>query len=443
MTEGFCAVTVVGPARRADLWLPAEVPVAELLPELVDRLVARPAEAEARRWALLRLGGERLDEERGLAEQGVLEGAMLFLRELAEPPPPPVVEDLPESVAIAVEVRPGRWTPEVGRRLLLGTSAVWAAGASAAVLVDPNRLLWAAIAVAALTAAAVLARSRGQPLVAAVLALAAVPSWAVGGAALAASAGLHLPLAGAAAGALAGLVAAWRVSPAATAPAWAGMLLLAPAIVAAVLLGLPAGPRATPTAAAAVLSVLWLAAGDQAPRLAALLSGLPDAAVDTAASVAWVRERVDRAHRLLAWMLAAAWLGVAAAVTVLAADPSPFARALCAALAAAAGLRARRYRFTAEALPPALVGLLGASLLTGTLTGHVPGHGFPSPGVITAIALAWAGLALGLPRLDLESPRWRTYLGRLELAVDLVLVPLAVAVLGLFQLAADLGRRLS
>src|SRR5579884_2340622 len=441
MTEGFCTVTVVGPARRADLWLPAEVPVAELLPELVDRLADRIAEPGARRWALLRLGGERLEGERGLAEQGVLDGAMLFLHELTEPPSPPVV-DLPESVAIAVEARPGRWTPEARCRLLLGAAAVWAAGAAATALVDAHRLAWAGIAVAALTAAAALARSRGEALAAAVLGLAAVPSWAVAGAALATQAGLASPLVGAGAAALIGLIAAWRTSPAAEGPAWAGMLLLAPTLPVGVVLDLPAAPALTPTAAAAVLSVLWLAVGDGAPRLAALLSGLPRAAVDTVASVSWVGERVDRAHRLLAWMLAAVWLGIAAAIAALAAAPGPFAPALGAALAVAAGLRARRYRFRAQVLPPALVALLGASLLTRALE-RALGHGLPFPLLLTAMALAWAGLALGLRRADPGSPRWRTYLGRLELAVDLTLVPLVMAVLGLFQLAADLGHRLA
>ncbi len=304
MTEGFCTVTVVGPARRADFWLPAEVPVAELLPELVDRLVGPPAEAEARRWTLLRLGGARLEEERSLAEQGVLEGAMLFLRELAEPPSPPVVEDLPGSVAIAVEARPGRWTPEARRHLLLGAAVAWALGAAAAALAGPNQVLWAGATIVAQAMAAALARSRGELLAAAALALAAVPSWAVAGAALATLGGLHPPFAGALAGALAGLVVAQRASPIAAGPVWAGVLLLAPALLAAAL-GLAAAPAATPTGAAAVLSVLWLAAGDHAPRLAALLSGLPEATVDTATSVSWVRERVDHAHRLLAWMLAA------------------------------------------------------------------------------------------------------------------------------------------
>ncbi len=71
------------------------------------------------------------------------------------------------------------------------------------------------------------------------------------------------------------------------------------------------------------------------------------------------------------------------------------------------------------------------------------GRGLPPSALLTAMGLAWAGLALTLPQLNLESPRWRTYLGRVELAIDLTLVPLVLAVLGLFQLAADLGHRLS
>jgi MinD-like ATPase involved in chromosome partitioning or flagellar assembly len=76
-------VTVAGPSGRRDLSLPADTPVAELLPVLVwlvgDEL---PAAAS---WTLAPAGGQPLAEDASLAAAGVLHGALL---RLAVPPPP-------------------------------------------------------------------------------------------------------------------------------------------------------------------------------------------------------------------------------------------------------------------------------------------------------------------------------------------------------------------
>jgi hypothetical protein len=76
-------VTVAGPSGRRDLSLPADAPVAELLPVLV-RLVGDELPA-AGRWTLAPAGGQPLAEDASLAAAGVLHGALL---RLAVPPPP-------------------------------------------------------------------------------------------------------------------------------------------------------------------------------------------------------------------------------------------------------------------------------------------------------------------------------------------------------------------
>jgi MinD-like ATPase involved in chromosome partitioning or flagellar assembly len=75
-------VTVAGPSGSRDLSLPADAPVAELLPVLV-RLVGD--ELPAARWTLTPAGGQPLAEDASLAAAGVLHGALL---RLAVPPPP-------------------------------------------------------------------------------------------------------------------------------------------------------------------------------------------------------------------------------------------------------------------------------------------------------------------------------------------------------------------
>src|SRR5262249_47794557 len=127
MAEATSAVTVVGNGRQTDLTLPSSVAVAELLPELVGLLDEHPNGSHPpKHWSLHRLGGEALDGERSLEGQGVLDGTMLLLCDTSAVPPPPVVEDISEYVASAVDARPGRWAAETSRVLLL-----WAGGVQA------------------------------------------------------------------------------------------------------------------------------------------------------------------------------------------------------------------------------------------------------------------------------------------------------------------------
>jgi type VII secretion integral membrane protein EccD len=449
-SEGSCAVTVVGTTRRADLALPSRVSVAELLPELVrlleDHSIGSPT---PRRWSLLRLGGEPLDGERSLDDQGVLDGTMLFLRDTTTPSPAPVVEDIVESVAIAVELRAGRWTVEWAQYVLLGAAAASGVGAAAMALSigpPPQRAAWAVAGALALTAGAASARLAARPLVAAVLALAALPSWAVAGAALAAGSqpGGPLWVEGAAAGIAAGALAAWAVSRSAAGPAVAALMVAVPlAVVAAVGGALRVGV----TGQAAVTAVLLLAIADQLPRLSALLAGLSPSAGSTPAMLGPVAARVERAHRLLAWLLAGVGLGLAGAMATVAAGQGVVPRVLCAALAAAVALRARRYRFTAEVLPLTLAALAGAAALAWALAGDLRSMGAAGPPAMLAALLgataAWTALALAAPRVREPSPRLRQQLDRLEATVNIALVPLVAAVLGLFGFASDLARRLS
>jgi hypothetical protein len=273
-----------------------------------------------------------------------------------------------------------------------------------------------------------------------VLALAALPCWAVAGAALAAGAlpGDATGADGAAAAIAVGAVVAWLVSPFAAAPAAAGLLVAVPWALAAAVgeaLGLGAAAQA------AVLGVLWLAIADQLPSLVALLTGIapePRAPLEVAGPVG---ERVERAHRLLAWLLAGTGLALAGAMVVLAATPSIPDRALCAAVALGVALRARRYRFLPEVLPLGLAALAGAAALTAA--------GVRAAGTFAAVAgtlggaLAWTGLALAAPWLGEESPRRRRLLERVELAVNLALAPLVFTVLGVFDLAVEVARRFS
>jgi len=448
MTDGSCRITVVGPARRADLTLPADVAVAELIPELVQLLDGdQPADAAPRRWALLRVGGGELDPEASLGSQAVLDGAMLFLRNASAPPQPPVVEDIVEAVAIAVEVRPGRWTAAGVTVLWTGLAAAAVGAAAWTALGTPDAAVRAGLALGAvllLVMAAGLVRAAGQAVAAAALGLAALPLWAVGGAALGALAGLGPApqLAAAAAALLVGGLAAALAAPPAAAP---GAAVALAALPLAVVVAAGAALGASAVQSAAVLAVVALAVGDQLPRVATLLAGLSAADRGGAGTDPALRARVDRAHRALAWLLAGMALTLTGALVVLALSDLPLAWALCGTAALAAALRTRRFHFAAEVLPLALAALAGPLAVEVVAARWLRDQGAGGAAAAVALLLATAAVALavalGAPRLAGSSPRRRRLLDLVQLAANLALVPLAVAVIGVFDLVYQVARR--
>src|SRR5438445_3116357 len=185
MADNACSVTVVGSRTRVDVTLPGSLPVAELVGEVVDLLAEPELEGGVPRWGLVRTGGRALDAERGLADQGVTDGSMLFLRDMARPPEPPAIDDYAEAVALAVEARGGRWTAGI-RQAVLGAAAVaWVLVAVVVALrLDDSavRTVTCLAGGAALLLAGVLVSRRlRHGGTGALLALSALPLWAVGG----------------------------------------------------------------------------------------------------------------------------------------------------------------------------------------------------------------------------------------------------------------------
>ncbi|OLT13550.1 hypothetical protein BJF78_21710 [Pseudonocardia sp. CNS-139] len=96
---GFCRLTVLTPRRPVDVSLPADVPVAELVPMLLE-LVGEPVfTARPEPWRLSGVAGGPLPPAATLAELGVPDGELLRLAPVAPPPPPPVFEDPVDALA--------------------------------------------------------------------------------------------------------------------------------------------------------------------------------------------------------------------------------------------------------------------------------------------------------------------------------------------------------
>ncbi|MCI4042367.1 type VII secretion integral membrane protein EccD [Streptomyces sp. TRM75563] len=126
----LCRLTVRAPAKSIDLAVPADVPVADLLPAVLGYAGDNLEEAgiDHGGWVLQRLGGEPLDEELTLDSYGLRDGDTLYLRPRAEALPEVHLDDLVDGIATTMRDHPFGWTPKVSRWALLGIVVAILAG---------------------------------------------------------------------------------------------------------------------------------------------------------------------------------------------------------------------------------------------------------------------------------------------------------------------------
>ncbi|MFD0631080.1 EsaB/YukD family protein [Catenulispora yoronensis] len=133
---GHCRVTVVAPTRRVDVALPEDVPLAELLPELL-RLVGAPGPATGPAalsgYVLTGFDGTALDTAAALSDQGVVDGGILRLRPADDVPEAAVHDDIADAVAEAVLAGSSQWSATALRATALAVVGI-AAGLGAIVL---------------------------------------------------------------------------------------------------------------------------------------------------------------------------------------------------------------------------------------------------------------------------------------------------------------------
>jgi len=142
-----CRLTIVGPARRADLTVPSTVPVGELLPMLLRHLAVDAASGDAAwgqspdtaHWVLQRIGDEPVDPDQTPETLQLRDGEMLYLRPAHDAFPTLVFDDVAVGVAGTVVARTDSWRPEFTRRLLLGVAGVALAGFLLGALTVPGR----------------------------------------------------------------------------------------------------------------------------------------------------------------------------------------------------------------------------------------------------------------------------------------------------------------
>ncbi|MCW3470369.1 type VII secretion integral membrane protein EccD [Rhodococcus pyridinivorans] len=459
----LCRITVLARHTEVDLALPLDVPVALLLPGIVNLVAghrpdndfdATPERTEPDGWALARIGRAPLSGALSLDEHGVRDGEILVLEDAGSPAPPPLFDDVMYSVAASDRTTtPWGAGPSGLIAAVLGPVALAAGCVPLLFLPDgASRLALGAVCAAlpllVLLAAGILARLHDDRRTATALLWCAFPLAATAGALLVPgeSPAPRLVLAAALTGAVA--VLAVRATRIGLAPCTAVAATAAVVVVTATLAS-TTELEARALGAGTVVVALLLAG--TAPRLAAMLAKLPippvpapgaplepetpESSVSGLPSQAELEHRANRARSALTGIVHAVVLltagGAWCAAFPLDGDVSVPAVALAVASAVVLVFRGRTYTATAQAAP-LVAG--GAVLLLGLLVGAAASGALPPWAVFaSATGLACAGFLFGVvaPRRTF-TPVQRRIAEIAEYATIATVVPLACWVAGVY-----------
>ncbi|SCL62260.1 type VII secretion integral membrane protein EccD [Micromonospora citrea] len=464
MTIGLARVTISAPQRRVDVALPEQVPLAELLPEVLRHAGEGLADDGERHggWVLRRTDGAVLATAQALLPQGVRDGEVLHLVPARAQWPELEYDDVVEAIADGARRRGGAWSPTATRAAALAGAAVpLAVGLLAVTAGGPGqRAGWPAAAVVALLltlAGVVASRAHGDATTGATLGGYALPYAAAAGALAVGSGDPVGPVPGlrwvGAPELLAGSVTLLLVSVLGLAGVATRLrVFVAGATVGVVgaltaLLALPFDPAGT---AAVLLCVLVFAVG-AIPLLAIRLGKVPlppitlptgePGGADRARNLP-DRDRVYAAvarteESLTGMLLGHAVLAVGAAL-VLGLAGGTAGRLLVAVAATVLLLRSRLFVALRHRVPTVAAGLAGYAVLGAVL---VDGSG--PAGRLTLVV---GGLVLALVAVVAGTMYARRpvspYVGRVADLADTALVvsvvPVACAVLDLYERARGL-----
>jgi type VII secretion integral membrane protein EccD len=434
-------VTLIGERRRADLVLPSDTPIGQLLPDILrlldDRVATRPTTRQ-----LVTSDGSVLPNDATLSSAEVADGAVLQLVRAHAAPPAPVVHDVTDQVADDLDLRAWRWRP-AARRVSAGVATV--VFAVAAALLARHEFALESVATALLAATGVFL------LAGAVVAKVGEGNLGLATALLFAAGGLGLLAAWTAADAydwsgearLAGVVGALVLTLVLLAyfsPLGRGGLIGAVAAVAVALVWeAVAALQDRPDRLGAVMAVFSVVLLGLLPRLALMASGLTGLDDRRSSGVSVSRHQVSNAlaatHRGLALATVVAAASAAAGGWLLTADEPTVWTVVLASLTAVVLLsRARAFPLVAE-----VVALFGAAAV---LVVRLAVLWLDHSGGAGALALLAAAAVLPLLVLAIEPPEHvRVRLRRLADLIEsfgvIGLFPLAVGVFGIYGQLLD------
>ncbi|WP_067471497.1 type VII secretion integral membrane protein EccD [Nocardia amamiensis] len=377
-------VTILAKHTQVDMAIPVDVPVALVIPSVVD-MVAQHSRTnefdnegerfEPAEWVLARIGHPPFSNSLSLGEHGVRDGELLMLESASHTAPTPLFDDIMYNVAIADTDHYRSWTPRVARITGSVLAAITMIVGCLGLLLSPGSLpigvggsVALVVAILLVVAAMVLSRMYGDTATALVLGGCALPA--------AFTAGMlyvpdhygwaHILLGSVLTGATA--ILAWRVTGVGLA-LFIGAATLASYAVPAALVGLLTDqPERAIGAGAAALGLAGLSL---APRVSMLLAKLPLPPVPSPGTpidpteddpddhralptMDVLRVKSERARMYLAGLVAATTL-VTAAGALAATDPTaddPYWQGIALALVCAAVLmlRSRTYAGAEQAV---------------------------------------------------------------------------------------------
>lgn len=109
--SSYCRVTVTGPQRWADLVLPGTVPIATLMPRIVEVCVPEDDHTEPASWSLSTVDGEPVSPSEPLDAAGIYDGDVLLLNRAVAPSRPRHVDDVRGAVEDRVDETAWIWNP--------------------------------------------------------------------------------------------------------------------------------------------------------------------------------------------------------------------------------------------------------------------------------------------------------------------------------------------
>jgi type VII secretion integral membrane protein EccD len=452
--DDLCRVTVVGPSRRLDISLPADVPFAELFPTILRHAGDDLANVGLGHggWVLQRLDEAPLDPNATPNQASIRDGQIIYLRPGMSQLPEPSFDDVADVVATGVNEKTDRWRPEYARRVALGAGAgALGVGSVLLALDGPPWLVPAitagTISLLLLVAGVTLSRAVGDGVAGSVMGMVALSYAFVAGLLAPATKTTPLPgfgashlMAGFAAVVLVAVISAFAIAdglPTFLGIAFAALMGTIGTSIAFVYDGVSAA------GVAAVTVAVTLAVTPLIPTIAfrlarVTLPPVPTSADDLRRDTLMVDgrsvlSRTRRADRFVTGIATGIALVGLVSELALALSDGWVAPTTCAVTAVALMLRSRLFRGRAQRLWFLLSGMAGLIMLA---VGRVLAASDQTTQVIVLLALVAAALiviAVGswLPG-NRPSPFWARGADILEVLTIIALVALAPGVVGLY-----------
>lgn len=453
-SRSYCRVVVIASSTRVDLALPADIPIIDLLPMLLQYT------GEAREdgggghggWKLVRVGHGELDGGRTLRALDIADGEVLRLAPREEPTVVPVFDDIVDAIAStrrdrinARSVNPGLGAGLIVTAVAIAALTLFQRGLREPGTTTVNAYIAGGVSVVLLGLAAAIAHGYRNRILATATAAAGIPTaFVCGVSAVGDPPGHWGVLLGAALGLAYALVAQLALrtgtavfSAVALAALFTGVSALIAGLLHADAVEVVAGTAAVALAALTVL-----------PRLAVRLARLPLATVPTTADELQENDDLDNIEdvtaraRVAGEYLAGTQIGAAAVVgfcaMVLGVHLSVLSVALAATVVVAMALRARSI--------PSLgvrIALIGSAGVSGLAAGIVlvatrrDDNGIALLLVLLGLALLSLVLASAGNRRRV-SPQTMRLIDFFEAGVVIAVLPLAVGVMGLYSVLRHL-----